>query len=344
MKENNNIPIKALFLIKKNSPEENNLGLDHSYLKLGRAKEIRKYSALLAKRIKYDLGHALRDNPSKWFVVSPLHNFPNNTQLLLSKRVAQNLRIPYLRLYGMSNLDKNHLNGRPRRKIFAEMATKEERLRTAGKLWKALNFNPVRGKNLIFVDDCFITGSVSETLISFMLKAGAIRVERYVIFCLDGRGDNTFEYHLDRMAIKQNDVQVLAKILNTKNTIYTTRLLTFTYRLTPKKFSQLLGCLNLNAKFNLYLSSLGYFDGLIFRSVKLCNPFFLKNIDTLANTLRKETNLNLPKSKLLMKISSRQFIQTIERGLEKYQHRVPVQEIKYILNHIQNALKKRVSH
>ncbi len=304
MESTQSLPFEApcLFWVLQRAGNEAGLALSYSYLKLGRRQEVERFTGLLAKRIRADLGKGIEREPDRWLVAHIGGFGIPNAAALLARRVAEALGLSILAL-------ETGLSAHPDvARSYASLARTQRRALTChpdSGPTAAPSF--VKGRRIILVEDAVVTGTVLQHAIARLSAAGVLSVSPYVLVQVDSQGDSDYEDRLNRTALRKQGLAVLSEILNAENGIFTTRLVYLAFELGSPDFERLAATLTLYARLKLYLYALEYFGFQI--------P---STIDALADSLHKDTGIRFPYCRQLRTAASKDLFRTVLDILEEH--------------------------
>ncbi len=291
--------------------------LAYSYMKFGEPAVIASFSGQLTEQIRKDLGSGINSNKEEWLVLSPAGYGVPNAAFLMARQVAANLGLSHMTMFRPSQGLRESLcrmtqwglaeNG----SIVSDYETK------------------LAHRKVIFIDDGVLNGTVMDSYIPHLYESGVESVSPYVVAKLEGIGP--FEKVIDLQILTRLGINSLVKILNNKQSVCTTRMVKYSLELRPHQFDEFLSDLTLEARINLYLYAVEYFDG---------HP--LPNLDKLANSILKETAISLPKIEQLSRINSREFFENVIELVRNRDFRVSAQDIQVIASEISGFMKRAV--
>jgi len=205
----------------------------YSRFKLGDNNAIEDFARQIFARISEEVGVQISTNPEDWVLVGGPFLEPKNCIYYLCDILVNELGITRVTinrkrykgpaLYSQSSLDV-------KRKI------SQETLYFDGSV-------SVKGKNVIFVDDCLASGGIYGRSRGLLLENGAKSVRAYIIT----RINNPVVYpeiDLDRTVVTEGGVEEILNILKGSRNVITSRLITVLSMLAEKDIVYLVNKLN----------------------------------------------------------------------------------------------------
>ena len=268
--------INSLFYIKEGSSAEDILGIELSKIKIGNKANLEKNAVAIAKRIKDQKDGPSSDIIQNWAIASLGGEGIPNAGKLLGNEVALQLALPHLRIVKNDSVDLKY-------RQYSQIPQSTQRAAAiAGRLMIA-NPEEMKGKNIIFVDDVLMSGTMVKNAVDFLYKHGANRVFVYVVASLES-DSNDFEGRINKKAPELIGEDVLIPVLNGDTSYYTTRLLDYSFQYTKRNFPDFIQKLTPHARLNLYLFSLHYYL-----------EHAPDELDYLASILNHELHVDFPK-------------------------------------------------
>ncbi|MDP3732380.1 MAG: phosphoribosyltransferase family protein, partial [Candidatus Omnitrophota bacterium] len=297
---------KFLYEIRENPEKFGALSLAYSQLKFGRTVETREFSSQLAEAISADMGNELDRNREDWIVVSPGGYGVPNAAYNLAKNVAGQLSLPHISLAAPITKNRDLQN-----KLASVARGKDWRLLVHNRKGMKENFS-LNGKKVIFIDDSILSGTILDSDSDYLLKAGVVRLQPYILAKLIPKENRNFERVVDLQILKRIGPRALVSIFNDPESIYTTRLVYYTFQLDDREFNRLIDLLTPTARLNLYLYSIEYFDAKspakIYRLIKL---------------IENDLKVKLPGSQEFNNMHQNIFYETVIKMIRGYGYHVP---------------------
>jgi hypothetical protein len=160
-----------------------------------------------------------------------------------------------------------------------------------------------------------------------LYESGVQSVSPYLIARLEG--DGPLEKIIDLQILTRFGIALLIEILNNKESVFTTRTVRYSFELRAHQFDELLSNLTLEAKLNLYLYAVEYF-----------NSKSSSNFDKLGDSIVKEAGVILPNAEQLSRIHSEQFFFNVLGLVKSRNFRVSAQDIQIIASEISGFMKR----
>ncbi|MDT7780202.1 MAG: PRTase ComF-like [Acidobacteriota bacterium] len=236
-------PYESIFVVTRaNAAEMTSMeGLAYSGFKYGERKSIDALAGRMVSTVRQSLGHRLRDQPQR-FVVAATHHFriPN---------AAAHLGAEVARRLGLEFADVR------RRQIFEGEfgAIGDARLRRALIAGNAYCSNPgqVAGREVVYIDDAFVSGAHLAEHCEAFWAAGAANVHPFAVFDV-ADPDLTLERTLNHARVNSDSPGKLLDILRDPSAPVLTRALKLTLKLPPGKLEEMLLSLPNERVFDLY--------------------------------------------------------------------------------------------
>jgi phosphoglycolate phosphatase len=244
--------ISALYSIIPETISINEIAREYSRLKFGQYSAVRRFCDELTCKIAEEIGDLIQDDPTGFVVINPggSSRVPN-AAFLLASGIARRFRLPHLSLavpLSQAEQRKYRTQSRSVHPSFQVFLNRRTQL---------MEFPSLVGKKIVFVDDCFFSGSIirkSQTFLSQYTEA----FFPYVALRLEASGIPLFEKMLDTLVIRDDTANVIASMLNDAQSIYTTRLIHHFMSVDEETFESILGKLTTDSMARLYLFSIAY--------------------------------------------------------------------------------------
>ncbi len=313
--------VTSILNIHQGSSEESILGQSYSFLKLGRPHEVRKYAGMLFDRIAADIGDAAREGSGDWVVASVGGFAIPNAGSLLAAEVARQLRVMHVVIETGLQGDRAVVQS------YSNMARKEDRESFASANLAIKDKNALQGKNVIFIDDSVVSGTIMKAAAGLLAGAGVAQVRSYAVATFTSRGDNSFEDRINRTAMTMGGIEPLIEVLNDPDAVYTTRLISYVFELEADVLRLLLERLTVEARLNLYLYSLEYFG--------IRSP---AGVELVAAHLARDPGVALSLPAVLQQVRSRDFFHRCGGILQRYGYRVPLASAEAVADELKQML------
>ncbi|MFH0762938.1 MAG: phosphoribosyltransferase [Candidatus Omnitrophota bacterium] len=203
----------------------------YSRLKLGDSNAIEEFAGQILVKISEEVGVQISAHPEDWVLVGGPSSEPKNcmhyfcnilvNRLGIAKATINRKRYERPVLYTQSSLEV-------KREIV------QETLYFDGSV-------PVKGKNVIFVDDCFVSGTICAISRKILLENGAKSVRAYTITRINSPIP---ELELDRTAVTEGGIEEVLRILKEPRNAVTSRLITILSLLAEEDIEYLVKNLN----------------------------------------------------------------------------------------------------
>jgi hypothetical protein len=229
----------------------------YSNLKFGSYTEVQSGAADITTSLTSDLAAAIRKEPQKWCVLSIGTHLGYGlpcAAILLANAVASRIGVERTTIpLGGSNRESL-----PSKK-YEELSSKEDRSFVLNQEIERGAFPNLAGKQVILIDDCYVSGNFIETVSTQALLHGASCVVPLVLHRFDALGDHSFESVVNLAGLKGSKSTFLKTLWSDQKTSITTRLVTLTASLSEEEVVNLLSSLPPFAALNFLATSLVYF-------------------------------------------------------------------------------------
>lgn len=224
---------------------------EYSLLKLGKKSVVEKIAAELARAITAETGLTPKNEEQvrkEWVIVCPGGNL-SRASSLLARAVSRLTGIP-VTYAEISIPDKN---ANYQYQDYSGVSDDTIRRRIVAERLNLARPAAVRDKNVIFIDDSIVSGTVLKVVEEMLARAGAKKVRGFFAARLDGQGDHAFESKVNYQALAEDGLATLITLLREEKE-YTNRLLVAVIDLPLEQFSALLEKIGDEERLRLFLS------------------------------------------------------------------------------------------
>ncbi|MBI1871342.1 MAG: hypothetical protein HYS07_09140, partial [Chlamydiae bacterium] len=218
----------------------------YSLMKLGDPDEVEYWAQRMIERIRRELGDRLHPG-EEWVIASPQgFDIPSPIRLVAEK-VAQEFGITLVPLRtdrAPETAQYAGLDLPSRTNVFNGFSVDDT--------------EALKGKRVIFLDDCYTTGTTLQKAYQFFSQMGVREVRPCQLVNL--KGEPNFEDELNRRALEEDKMGTLSRILNNEEATLTTKLFQYAFELEPVQFMQLMQKLSLKGKNKIYYATLAAKD------------------------------------------------------------------------------------
>lgn len=177
-----------------------------SLFKFAYPSALKQISGQLSKLIQEDIGEELKSG--EWHICTQPSPILHTVDLLVEK-LSASLNVPVI-----------HLKKLRSPKDYANLRTSVERRSTISGSIALSDDDPVRGKNIILVDDILNTSNVLREMCRVLYQGEAKSVSVYVVMRIEG-GDALIEIKINELAL-ENDMPAILEMINSGVPLTTT--------------------------------------------------------------------------------------------------------------------------
>jgi len=212
---------------------------NYSKFKIGHWKSLILWEKSMTKMIKKEIGKEIKTCPEEWLVIiKRLWRIPS-ASFNLAKDISEKLHLNSLILESIIP-DSKLAEG-----DYSKLSTKKQRIANIKDVIKYNNSQFVNNKNIIFIDDSYVSGTILAQIKNLTFSKGAKAFYPFVIADLSKTKNYAQENILNQASLEKNKkVDLFTEILNDPHSIITTKLICYFSELNEKDLQRV--CKNLS--------------------------------------------------------------------------------------------------
>ncbi len=269
-----------------------NVPLRYSAYKYGSQEQSDHFLAMLEAEILKKFGDQIRSNPAQWVLATTGYSLSKPSIVPLARKLSAQLGIEYVSVRAVR---KNRKSGKPL--IYSELKTQEQREAVQEMYEYCLESDrSYEGKNVIFIDDFFASGSALKKINTVLANKYQMRIAgNFVIISIASieTKDPAIEEAINSSLIRSRPLEEVAALLNRKDTTVTRYAVAALFQMEMPRFRELVALLD-----DFYLSKLfiavmqNYRDAVDPEKMKILNDRIRAsslNLETLISHLKQQS-------------------------------------------------------
>gem|GEM_PF-5774454 len=248
-----------------------NVLLRYSAYKYGSQEQLDYFLEMLQAEILKKFGDQIKSNPGQWVLATTGYSLSKPSIVPLARKLSAKLGIEYVSVRAVR---KNRISSKPL--IYAELKTQAERDAVQEMYeYSVESDQSYEGKNVIFVDDFFASGSALRKINTVLANKYQMRIAgNFVIISIASieTKDPAIEEEINSFLIRSRPLEETAKLLNRRDTTITRYVVAALFQMEIAKFRALVALLD-----GFYLSKLfiaviqNYRDAVDVEKIKILN-------------------------------------------------------------------------
>ena len=222
---------------------DQNVPLRYSAYKYGGQEQLDYFLGMLQAEILKKFGDQINSNPGQWVLATTGYSMSKPSIVPLARKLSAKLGIEYVSVRAVR---KNRKSGKPL--IYADLKTSEAREAVQEMYEYCLESDQsYEGKNVIFIDDFFASGSALKKINTILVNKYQMRIAgNFVIISIASMGtrDPAVEDEINSFLIRSKPLEEIAKLLNRKDTTITRYTVTSLFQMEMPEFRALVALLN----------------------------------------------------------------------------------------------------
>ncbi len=217
--------------------------LRYSAYKYGSQEQSDYFLGMLQTEILKKFGDQINSNPGQWVLATTGYSLNKPSIVPLARKLSAKLGIEYVSVRAVR---KNRISGKPL--IYADLKTSQAREAVQEMYEYCLESDQsYEGKNVIFIDDFFASGSALKKINTVLVNKYQMRLAgNFVIISIASMQtkDPAVEEEINSFLIRSKPLEEIAKLLNRKDTFVTRYTVAALFTMEMSKFKALVALLD----------------------------------------------------------------------------------------------------